>query len=104
MTENKIMCSADEYAWMENLLKSSQKAYDFATTKAKPGSAVAASAQKHLSSAKLYTRVLSMFAVRPGSVQSEGGRQQLSVEFQKAFSEISGTEVHAFDSYEPIEN
>ena len=47
MTNNKILCSADEYAWMEDCLKSAQRAYEFATTKAKPNTALAASAPKH---------------------------------------------------------
>lgn len=97
---DKIFCSADEYAWMEDCLKSAQRAYDFATTKAKPNTALAASAPKHKASIGLFTKTLAMFAIRPGSVRSEKG-QYLSVEFQKTFSEIPDTEVKTFVSYNP---
>ena len=100
MTNNKILCSADEYAWMEDCLKSAQRAYEFATTKAKPNTALAASAPKHKASIDLFTKTLAMFAVRPGSVRSEKG-QQLSAEFQKAFCEIPGTEVKTYSCYTP---
>ena len=101
MTNNKILCSADEYAWMEDCLKSAQRAYEFATTKAKPNTALAASAPKHKASIDLFTKTLAMFAVRPGSVRSEKGLH-LSAEFQEEFSKIPGTEVQVFASYNPV--
>ena len=100
MTNNKILCSADEYAWMEDCLKSAQRAYKFATTKAKPNTALAASAPKHKASIDLFTKTLAMFAVRPGSVRSEKGLH-LSAEFQEEFSKIPGTEVQVSDHYDP---
>ena len=98
---NKILCSADEYAWLEECLKSAQRAYEFATTKAKPNTALAVSAPKHKANIDLFTKTLAMFAVHPGSVRSEKGLH-LSAEFQEAFSKIPGTEVQVFTSYSPV--
>lgn len=93
MTENKIFCSADEYAWLEEGLRSARRAYEYATTKARPDSAIAASAAKHKARAEMFAIALDKFTIRPGSVRSEG-EQIYSAEFVEAFGKIPGSEIN----------
>lgn len=88
MTENKIFCSADEYAWLEEGLASAERSYD-RTQKAKPGTVVAESASKHLSLVNLYKTALEQFAIRPGSVRSDG-HMVLTPEFGEEFGKLPG--------------
>lgn len=90
MTENKIPCSADEYAWLEDGLRSANRAYEYATTKSKPGTAAAESAPKHLALVNLYKTAMEIFTIRPGSVRSENGEMILSREFGDEFGKLPG--------------
>ena len=87
MEDNKIFCSADEYAWCEKCLKSARRAHEFAQN-AKPGTAVYESAPKQQAQITLFEEALATFAVRPGSVRSTTGAFTMSVEFQKAFASL----------------
>lgn len=87
MADNKIFCSADEYAWCEKCLKSARRALEFAQN-AKPGTAVYESAPKQQAQITLFEEALATFAVRPGSVRSTTGAFTMSVEFQKAFASL----------------
>lgn len=90
MTDNKILCSADEYAWLEDGLRSAKRAYEYATTKAKPGTAVAESAPKHLALINLYKSAMEIFAIQPDSVRSENGEMILSRKFGDEFGKLPG--------------
>ena len=90
MSQNKILCSADEYAWLEDGLRSAKRAYKYATTKAKPGTAAAESAPKHLTLVNLYKTAMGVFTVRPGSVRSENEEMILSREFGDEFGKLPG--------------
>lgn len=94
MTDNKILCSADEYAWLEDGLRIAKNAYEFIKNKAKPGSIAAASADKKKASIQLYEIALDHFAIRPGSTRSESGEMILSREFGNEFSKLPGAKLN----------
>jgi len=85
MSESKIYCSADEYAWLENHFGNARRILEVAK-KAKPGSAISDTIPAKEREVSVYEEMLASFEVRPGSTRSGGDDHfELSPEFQAAF-------------------
>lgn len=80
MTDKNIYCSADEYAYLEDMHRRYTAKLERLKT-LRPGTAFADSAPKIEHIAKGYESALAAFAVRPGSERTEN--PVLSTEFQK---------------------
>lgn len=87
---NKILCSADEYAWLEDGLRIATLKYNKASRIAKPGTCLADAIPGFAARMEMYKTALSRFAVRPGSIRSRGGEMFLSREFGDEFGKIPG--------------
>jgi len=93
MSENKIFCSADEYAWLEGHLANAKRLLEVAR-KAASGSVINSTVPAKERDVDLYERALATFEVRPRSVRSgKDNHFELSPEFQAAFGSLEGAKL-----------
>lgn len=94
MPENKIMCSADEYAWLNELHTNSRKALAKLKKIAKPGTVAHDAIPRQERRVQYLENAVNIFQPRPDSVRSADGHLHLSREFEEALDQLSGDEMH----------
>lgn len=90
MTENKIMCSADEYAWLNELHTNARKALAKLKKIAKPGTVAHDAIPRQERRAQFLEGAVNIFQPYPDSVRSADGHLHLSREFEEALDQLPG--------------